>query len=49
MTPPMFRMALHRGQNLSLQFIEVALPQDKEAIFYINTLQIPPIYNSKEK
>lgn len=48
LTPPMFRMAPHSGQNLRLQFIGAALPQDKEAVFYLNTLQIPPIYHGEE-
>ncbi|HEY3589471.1 MAG TPA: fimbria/pilus periplasmic chaperone [Buttiauxella sp.] len=42
LTPPMFRMAPHSGQTLRLQFTGADLPKDKESVFWLNTLQIPP-------
>lgn len=43
LTPPMFRMAAQSGQTLRLQFTRADLPTDKESVFWLNTLQIPPV------
>ncbi|WP_413498605.1 molecular chaperone [Buttiauxella gaviniae] len=49
LTPPMFRMAAHSGQTLRLQFTGADLPQDKESVFWLNTLQIPPVAKGSEE
>lgn len=43
LTPPMFRMAPHSGQTLRLQFTGANLPKDRESVFWLNLLQIPPV------
>lgn len=48
LTPPMFRMAAHSGQTLRLQFTGADLPQDKESVFWLNILQIPPVAKGSE-
>lgn len=48
LTPPMFRMAAHSGQTLRLQYTGADLPKDKESVFWLNTLQIPPLAKSDE-
>lgn len=42
-TPPLFRMEPKAGQTLRLVFTGQNLPQDRESVFYLNTLQIPPM------
>ncbi|WP_425318679.1 fimbrial biogenesis chaperone [Pseudomonas nitroreducens] len=42
LTPPMFRMEPKAGQNLRLLYTGSGLPQDRESVFYLNVLQIPP-------
>jgi fimbrial chaperone protein len=42
-TPPMFRMEPKAGQSLRLIFTGQGLPQDRESVFYLNVLQIPPL------
>ncbi|EHM45017.1 molecular chaperone [Hafnia paralvei] len=41
-TPPFFKMAAKAGQTVRLMFSGGELPQDRESIFYLNFLQIPP-------
>ncbi|WP_243434554.1 molecular chaperone [Pseudomonas sp. 30_B] len=41
-TPPMFRMEPKTGQSLRLVYTGSGLPQDRESVFYLNVLQIPP-------
>jgi len=41
-TPPMFRMEPKTGQTVRMMLISDDLPQDRESIFYLNILQIPP-------
>ncbi|MFB0713167.1 molecular chaperone [Buttiauxella noackiae] len=48
LTPPMFRMAAHSGQTLRLQFTGADLPKDKESVFWLNILQIPPVAKGSE-
>lgn len=42
LTPPVFRMEPHKGQTLRLIFTNGSLPKDKESIFWLNVLDIPP-------
>ncbi|EQB4331763.1 fimbrial biogenesis chaperone [Providencia stuartii] len=41
-TPPIFKMSAGAGQNLRLTYLGDFLPKDKESIFYLNVLEIPP-------
>jgi fimbrial chaperone protein len=40
-TPPVFRIEPHAGQTARLVFTGADLPQDRESVFYLNTLQVP--------
>ncbi len=42
LAPPMFRMEPGKGQTLRILYTGEALPQDKESLFYLNVLDIPP-------
>lgn len=41
-TPPIFRMDAMKGQMLRVMFNERALPQDRESVYWLNVLDIPP-------
>ncbi|WP_230405246.1 molecular chaperone [Undibacterium rugosum] len=42
LTPPLFRMEPHRGQTLRMLYTREPLPQDRESVFWLNVLEIPP-------
>ncbi|AIP34749.1 hypothetical protein DR64_8650 [Paraburkholderia xenovorans LB400] len=42
LTPPVARIEPHKGQTLRLTYTGDALPQDKESVFWLNVLDIPP-------
>jgi chaperone protein EcpD len=41
-TPPIFRMDAGKGQTLRVIFSGAALPQDRESLYWLNVLDIPP-------
>lgn len=41
--PPIFRIEPKSGQTVRLVFTGKNLPQDRESVFYLNTLQIPSL------
>ena len=41
-TPPMSRIEPGKGQALRLMFTGADLPQDRESVFWLNVLEIPP-------
>lgn len=41
-TPPVFRIEPGKGQSLRLMYNGMALPQDRESLFWFNLLEIPP-------
>ncbi|EMI5490444.1 fimbria/pilus periplasmic chaperone [Providencia stuartii] len=41
-TPPIFKMGANSGQNLRLTYLGEPLPKDKESIYYLNVLEVPP-------
>jgi fimbrial chaperone protein len=45
-TPPVFRIEPKAGQTVRIVFTGKQLPQDRESVFYLNTLQIPSISNA---
>jgi len=42
-TPPVFRINPKAGQTVRLVFTGKDLPQDRESVFYLNTLEIPSL------
>ena len=40
--PPVFRMEAKKGQTLRIVYTGSGLPADKESVFWINVLDIPP-------
>lgn len=47
-TPPFFRIEANAGQTLRLKYTGSGLPTDRESVFYLNFLQVPPV-NKAEK
>ncbi len=41
--PPIFRIDPAKGQTLRLTFTGADLPQDKESVFWLNVLDVPPL------
>ncbi|MBU8977297.1 MULTISPECIES: molecular chaperone [unclassified Lysobacter] len=41
-TPPMFRMEAGRDQSLRILYTREPLPSDRESLFWLNVLEIPP-------
>jgi chaperone protein EcpD len=41
-TPPLFRMNAGKGQSLRLVYTGQPLPKDRESLFWLNVLEIPP-------
>jgi len=41
-TPPMFRMEAKRDQSLRILYTKEPLPADRESLFWLNVLEIPP-------
>ena len=42
LSPPVARIDPTKGQSLRVLFTGAALPQDKESVFWLNVLEIPP-------
>ncbi|KLG05262.1 pilus assembly protein [Enterobacter cloacae subsp. cloacae] len=47
-TPPVYRVEPGKGQSVRLIYNGMALPQDRESVFWFNMLEIPPM-NEKAK
>lgn len=43
LTPPLSRVNEGAGQTLRLSFVGPALPGDRESVYWINVLEIPPL------
>jgi chaperone protein EcpD len=41
-TPPLFRMNAGKGQSLRIVYTGQPLPKDRESLFWLNVLEIPP-------
>jgi len=41
-TPPLFRMDAHKDQNLRIIATSPRLPADRESLFWLNVLEVPP-------
>ncbi|WP_336983055.1 MULTISPECIES: fimbrial biogenesis chaperone [unclassified Cedecea] len=48
LTPPLTRVNSHAGQTLRLTFVGPNLPQDRESVYWLNILEIPPVTNKQE-
>lgn len=46
--PPIMKVSSNGGAQLKIQQLDNKLPQDRESIFYLNVLDIPPKPNSSE-
>jgi len=42
LTPPIFRMDAKKSQTIRMMYTGDALPQDKESVFWLNVLDVPP-------
>ena len=42
LTPPVFRLDPTKGQSLRLVYTRDPLPNDRESLFWLNVLDIPP-------
>ncbi|WP_343583440.1 fimbria/pilus periplasmic chaperone [Herbaspirillum sp.] len=40
--PPMFRLDPAKGQTLRMMYTQDPLPADRESVYYLNVLEIPP-------
>jgi len=40
--PSVFRVEPHRGQSLRIMFTGAELPKDRESVYWLNVLEIPP-------
>jgi chaperone protein EcpD len=47
LTPPIFRIDPHKGQTLRLMYTGSPLPQDRESVFWLNVLEVPPAPGSE--
>jgi len=41
-TPPLFRMEANKEQSLRIVFTNEPLPADRESLFWLNVLEVPP-------
>ncbi|MGY3859924.1 fimbria/pilus periplasmic chaperone [Aeromonas intestinalis] len=41
-TPPITRIEALRGQSLRLAYVGQGLPKDRESVFWLNVLEVPP-------
>ncbi|EPN9525630.1 fimbrial biogenesis chaperone [Cronobacter malonaticus] len=48
-TPPVYRVEPGRGQSVRLVYNGMALPQDRESVYWFNMLEIPPAPNDNIK
>ncbi|MFK8256244.1 fimbria/pilus periplasmic chaperone [Erwinia sp. AnSW2-5] len=48
-TPPVYRVEPGKGQSLRLIYNNMVLPQDRESVFWLNMLEIPPVYKGPVK
>jgi chaperone protein EcpD len=47
--PPVFRMEAGKAQVMRLSYTKGPLPQDRESVFWLNVLEIPPKANGGEE
>lgn len=42
LTPPLFRLDPQKGQTLRIIYTQDPLPQDRESLFWLNAMEVPP-------
>ncbi|MCX8958674.1 fimbrial biogenesis chaperone [Erwinia psidii] len=47
-TPPVYRVEPGKGQSVRLIYNGMALPQDRESVFWFNLLEVPPVVKAME-
>ncbi|MDB5768849.1 MAG: pili assembly chaperone [Collimonas fungivorans] len=47
-TPPVFRMEAGKSQSLRLVYTREPLPADRESVFWLNVLEVPPKVDGEE-
>ncbi|WP_261644128.1 fimbria/pilus periplasmic chaperone [Erwinia mallotivora] len=47
-TPPVYRVESGKGQSVRLIYNGMALPQDRESVFWFNLLKVPPVVKNME-
>lgn len=48
-TPPVYRVEPGKGQSVRVIYNGMALPQDRESVFWFNMLEVPPVMQNAEK
>lgn len=48
-TPPVFRVEPGKGQSVRMIYNGMALPQDRESVFWFNMLEVPPVIKNSDK
>lgn len=48
-TPPVYRVEPGKGQSVRLIYNGMALPQDRESVFWFNMLEVPPVLKDADK
>ncbi len=43
LSPPVVKVSGHNGQQLRIKKLPASLPGDRESVFYLNVLDIPPV------
>lgn len=43
LAPPLFRLEPRKGQTMRIIYLREPLPRDRESLFWLNVLEIPPI------
>lgn len=41
--PPLFRLDPRKGQSLRIIYLQKTLPTDRESVFWVNVLEVPPL------
>lgn len=47
--PPIFRVDPNKGQSLRITYTGSDLPKDKESVFWLNVLDVPPVPTAKDE
>ncbi|MGQ8775466.1 fimbria/pilus periplasmic chaperone [Serratia sp. NA_112.1] len=48
-TPPIYRVEPGKGQSIRLIYNGMALPQDRESVFWFNLLEVPPMQETAKE
>lgn len=43
LAPPLFRLDPNKGQTLRIIYLQQPLPRDRESLFWLNVLEVPPM------